>query len=164
MRAGVRASVTLLLLLWGAPAWGQPTPPQQKPEENLSEKIINPIAFLTKMTVENKYSPSLWGTPGDENLVEGVLTISSKIFAKPNLARIKIFFDTSESDGSRGLSEAEIFDLVLFDRSWGTLGAGISVQLNSQSKDSNGTAAAGRQLAPSSNTENGNMASSTRIS
>ncbi len=127
MRVWLVAIVAPLVLLVSATDLGQSTAQQQPPEENLSEKVINPIAFLMRMTAENKYSPSLWGTPGEENQVEGEWVIPSKVFAKPNLARIKIFFETSKSDGTHGLSEAQIFDLVLSQRRWGTLGAGISV-------------------------------------
>jgi hypothetical protein len=126
-----------------ATAWGQSTVQQSAGEENLSEKIINPIAFLMRMTLENKYSPSLWDTPGEENQVEGEWVIPSKVFAKPNLARIKLLFNTSESDGTHGLSEAQIFNLILSQRSWGSFGVGISVQLNSQTSSSLGTVAPG---------------------
>ena len=40
------AANTALILLLSAPAFGQPATRQQASEENLSEKIINPIAFL----------------------------------------------------------------------------------------------------------------------
>jgi hypothetical protein len=143
MRAWLPALVCGLILLPGATALGQSSPQQPGREENLSEKVINPIAFLMRMTVENRYSPSLWDTRGEENQVEGEWVIPSKLFARPNLARIKILFDTSESDGTHGLSEAQIFDLVLSEHRWGTFGAGISVQLNAETSTSLGTVAPG---------------------
>jgi hypothetical protein len=91
MRISPLASVVALILQMTATAWGQSTVQQPAREENLSEKIINPIAFL-RMTLENKYSPSLWDTPGEENQVEGEWVIPSKIFAKPNLARTQTPF------------------------------------------------------------------------
>ena len=143
MRIWSLASIVALILQMSATAWGQSTVQQPAREENLSEEIRNPIAFLMRMTLENKYSPSLWDTPGLENQIEGQWVIPSKLFAKPNLARIKLLFDTSESDGTHGLSEAQIFDLILSRRSWGTFGAGISVQLNSETSSSLGTVAPG---------------------
>ena len=144
MKGWLAAAGTALILLLSAPAFGQSTQ-QQLParEENLSEKIINPIAFLMRLTVENKYSPSLWNSHGEENEVEGTFVVPFEAFAKQNLARIKLFFETSAADGTHGLSEAQIFDLVLSERSWGTLGAGISVQLNAESTKSLGTLAPG---------------------
>lgn len=138
------AAESVLVLLLSATAFGQSSA-QQAPvrEENLSEKIINPIAFLMRLTAENKYSPSLWNSHGEENEVEGTFGVPFEAFAKQNLARIKVFFETSASDGTHGLSETQIFDLVLSERSWGTLGAGISVQLNSESAKSLGTVAPG---------------------
>jgi len=136
------ALAALLILLAGAAAWGQSTAQQPAPEENLSQKVTSPIAFLMRMTLQNKYSPSLWGTHGEENQVEGVWLIPSRTFNTPNLARIKILFDTSKSDGTHGLTEAQIFDLVLSYRMWGVFGAGISVKLTSESS-SLGTVAPG---------------------
>ena len=143
MRIWSLALVVALILQMSVTVWGQSTVQQPAGEENLSEKIINPIAFLMRMKLENKYSPSLWDTPGEENQVEGEWVIPSKIFAKPNLARIKLLFDTSESDGTHGLSEAQIFNLILSQRRWGYFGVGISVQLNSQTSSSLGTVAPG---------------------
>jgi hypothetical protein len=144
MRVWLVAAGTALILLLGAPAFGQSTPQQPSArEENLSEKIINPIAFLMKLTAENKYSPSLWNRHGEENEVEGTFAIPFEAFTKQNLARIKVFFETSASDGTHGLSKSQIFDLVLSKRSWGTFGAGVSVQLNSESANSLGTVAPG---------------------
>src|SRR5262245_57700688 len=140
MKGWLAAAGTALILLLSAPAFGHST--QQQPparEENLSEKIINPIAFLMRLTAENKYSPSLWNSHGEENEVEGTFVVPFEAFAKQNLARIKLFFETSASDGTHGLSEVQIFDLVLAERSWGTLGAGISGQLNSETAKSIGT-------------------------
>src|SRR4029077_2393701 len=143
MRVWLVAANTALILLLSEPAFGQSTAQQPAREENLSEKIINPIAYLMRLTAENKYSPSLWNSHGEENEVEGTFVIPFEAFAKQNLARIKVFFETSSSGGTHGLSEAQIFDLVLSERSWGTLGAGISVQLNSESAESLGTVAPG---------------------
>jgi hypothetical protein len=144
MRVWLVAANTALILLLSATACGQ-SPAQHPParEENLSETIINPIAFLMRFTAENKYSPSLWNSHGEENEVEGTFVVPFEAFAKQNLGRIKVFFETSSSDGTHGLSEIQIFDLVLSQRSWGTLGAGISIQLNSESAKSLGTVAPG---------------------
>jgi hypothetical protein len=96
-----------------------------------------------KLTAENKYSPSLWNSRGEENEVEGQLVLPFEAFSKQNLARIKIFFETSSPDGTHGLSESEMFNLVLFPRHWGTFGAGITARLTSQTADSHGTIAPG---------------------
>jgi hypothetical protein len=137
------ALVVGLILEMSATVWGQSTAQQPGGEKNLSERIINPIAFLMRMTLENKYSPSLWDTPGEENQVEGDWVIPSKLFARQNLARIKLFFETSKPDGSHGLSEAQIFNLMLSQRSWGSFGVGVSVQLNAQTGSTLGTVAPG---------------------
>src|SRR5213593_4660465 len=105
-----------LILLLGTSASGQSTAQQPAHEENLSEKVINPIAFLMRVTAENKYSPSLWESHGEENEAEGQFVIPFKAFARENLARIKVFFETSSPQGTHGLSESQLFDLLLFQR------------------------------------------------
>jgi hypothetical protein len=48
---------------------------------------------------------------------------------RQNLALIKNFFETNKTDANHGLSQSEIFDLTLFQRNWGTFGAGLTAQL-----------------------------------
>jgi hypothetical protein len=143
MRVWSLALVVALIFEMSATVSGQSTVQQPVGEENISEKIINPIAFLMRMTLENKYSPSLWHTLGEENQVEGDWVIPSKIFARPNLARIKLVFETSKPDETHGLSEAQIFNLMLSQRSWGSFAFGMSVQLNAQTSRMLGTVAPG---------------------
>jgi hypothetical protein len=143
MRFWRTAPFAALVLLLCSPASAQSTTQSQAREENISEKVINPIAFLTRLTAENKDSPSLWDTHGEENQVESQLVMPFMAFAKENLARIKTFFTTSKPDGTHGLSESEIFDLVLFPRSWGTLGAGITAQLTAETSSQLGSIAPG---------------------
>jgi hypothetical protein len=116
---------------------------QAVPDEQISEKVINPIEFLMRFTAENKYSPSRWNSHGEENNVEGQLVVPFDAFARQNLARIKIFFETSAPDGTHGLSESEIFNLVLFQRRWGTFGVGATVHLSAQTSGVLGTIAPG---------------------
>jgi len=111
--------------------------------ENVSEKVINPIAFLMRFTAENKYSPSLWNSRGEANEVEGELVVPFKAFARENLARVKLLFETSSPDGTHGLTESQIIDLVLFPRRWGTFGAGVTARLSAQTSDHLGTVAPG---------------------
>src|SRR5215475_1228845 len=108
-----------LILLLSASVSGQSTTQQPANEENTADKVINPIAALMRLTVENRYSPSLWDSHGEENRLEAQAVIPFQAFTKQNLARIKIFFETSSPDGTHGLSESEIFDVLLFPRSWG---------------------------------------------
>jgi hypothetical protein len=122
---------------------GLATAQQLTQKESFSAKVINPIAFLMKFTVENQYAPSLWGSRGEGNEVQGEIVIPFEAFAKQNLARIKIFFQTSSPEGDRGLSQAQFVDLILFQRAWGTFGAGAAVQLTPQTSDRPGIVAPG---------------------
>src|SRR5262249_46257727 len=117
--------------------------PQPGPNESVSSQVTNPIEFMTRLTAENKYSPSLWDSKGEENRVEGVFVIPFQAFARPNLARVKIIFETSKPDGTHGLTESQVFDLVLFDRRWGTFGLGISMEMEAQTSSTLGAVAPG---------------------
>jgi hypothetical protein len=138
-----RCGVALMILVLSTTASAQSTAQLSTHDESVSEKVINPISFLMRFTAENKYSPSLWDSRGKENEVEGQFVIPFEAFRKKNLARIKIFFETSSPDGTHGLSESEVFDLVLFPRSWGTFGAGVAVRLNAETSNRLGTVAPG---------------------
>src|SRR5262249_31513103 len=114
------ASNVAWILLLSASASGQATTPQPSSDENISNKVVNPIAVLMRVTAENKYSPSLWHSAGEVNQVEGEFVSPFKAFNRQNLARIKIIFETSKPDGTHGLSESEIFNLLLSERRWGS--------------------------------------------
>lgn len=116
---------------------------QQPAQKSVAGELINPIAFLTKLTVENDYSPSLWGSRGSQNEVEGEVVLPFEAFSRQNLFRIKVLFETSSPDGTHGLSESQVVDLVLFPRTWGTFGTGVTVQMTAQTADRLGTAAPG---------------------
>jgi len=144
MRSWRLAPQVAVILLLSTSALGQSKAANQPPqEESLSEKVINPIALLGKATAENQYSPSLWDSRGEENEVQGTFLIPFKAFAKQNLARIKVIFETSSPDGTHGLSASELFDLIHFQRSWGVFGAGITAHLTAESSNSLGTVAPG---------------------
>jgi hypothetical protein len=135
-----RAGLAMLLTTSIA---GQAIAQQPAHEESVSAKVINPIAFLMKFTLENEYSPSLWGSRGEQNEVQGEIVIPFEAFAKENLFRIKTFFVTSSPDGTHGLSQSQVIDLILFQRRWGTFGAGVTAQLTAQTSDRLGAVSPG---------------------
>jgi len=135
--------IFVLIALLSASASGQSPTSQPHSDESLSSKVVNPIAFLTRVTVENKYSPSLWDSGGEENQAEGEFVIPFEAFTRQSLARVKVIFETSKPDGTHGLSESELFYLLLSERSWGTFGAGVTAHLTSQTSSQLGTIAPG---------------------
>src|SRR5215467_15483561 len=143
MRVWRLASKVALICIVSPSALGQSTGSQTPPADTLSSKVVNPIAFLTRITAENKYSPSFWGSGGEENQVEADFVIPFEAFTRQNLARVKTIFETSKPDGTHGLSESEIFYVLLSERSWGTFGAGVTAHLTSQTSSQLGTIAPG---------------------
>ena len=136
-----------LIMLPGASALGQSITQLTAQEETLAEKVTNPVAPLLRVTAEDAYSPSLWNTPGEENQAEGLLAVPFTAFATPNLARIKIFFDTSSSDGTHGVSELQIFDVMLLGRNRETFAVGITSLLRPETFNHRDTLAPGPALA-----------------
>jgi hypothetical protein len=108
---------------------------QSAHKESVSTKVINPIAFLMKFTVENQYSPSLWNSRGEGNEVQGEIVVPFEAFAKQNLVRMRIFFETSSPDGTRGLAQSQVVDWILFQRGWGTFGVQLSFQVEYNRKN-----------------------------
>lgn len=143
MRVWPISSKVALICLLSASASGQSTAPQTPSEESVSSKVVNPIAFLTRVTAENEYSPSLWNSGGEENQAEGEFVIPFHAFTRENLVRVKITVETSKPDETHGLSESEIFYLMLSERRWGTFGAGLSAHVTSQTSSQLGTIAPG---------------------
>jgi hypothetical protein len=134
-------------ILLTASTSGQAIAQQPARQESVSAKVIDPIAFLMKFTLENDYSPSLWNQRGEENEVQGELVVPFEAFAKQNLFRIKMFFETSSPDGAHGLSASQVIDLILFPRRWGTFGAGVTAQVTAQTSDRLGAMSPGPAVA-----------------
>lgn len=132
-----------MILLFSAVVAAQSGATQSVGGESVSEKVTNPIEFLMKFTAENDYAPSLWDSHGEQNEVEGEAVIPFEVFARENLARIKILYETSSPEGTHGLSESQIIDLVLFRRHWGTFGVGVTSRLSAQTADRLGGIAPG---------------------
>lgn len=132
-----------LILLLSAVIAAQSTAGQPVRDESVSKKVTNPIEFLMKFTVDNQYAPSLWNTRGAQNEVEGEAVIPFEAFARENLARIRVLFESSSPGGTHGLSESEIIDLALFRRRWGTFGFGVTSRLSPQTVDRTGGIAPG---------------------
>lgn len=133
----------VVAILLAASISSQALAQQQARQGSVSAEVINPIAFLMKFTVENDYSPSLWDRRGEGNEVQGEIVVPFEAFAKENLFRVKVFFETSSPDGTHGLSQSQVIDLILFRRRWGTFGAGITAQLTPQTSERLGAVSPG---------------------
>jgi hypothetical protein len=115
----------------------------QQPSQAVSETVIEPLPFLMTFTLENKYSPSIWGSRGEANQVEGQFLVPFEAFTKQNVVRIKVLFETSSPDGTHGLNESEIVYVMLFPQSWGTLAVGVTSHLTAETSTSLGAISPG---------------------
>lgn len=92
----------------------------QAPAPSLAAQVVDPTAPLKLLTLQNKFSPSLWRVDDNENEVDLLAAIPHHAFGMPNILRLTVPYVTSQPSGTRGLSDVAIFDIVISERKWGT--------------------------------------------
>jgi hypothetical protein len=99
---------------------------------NLAGQVVDPTAPLKTFTLQNRYSPSVWGIDDKQNDLLFQAGIPHELLSMPNIFRISVPYVTSQPLGERGLGDVELFDVFLYQRGWGTLALGgvISVGPN----------------------------------
>jgi hypothetical protein len=118
-RAGAPA-LALYLFLHATAAMCQ----DQSTSPSLAGQVVDPTAPLKNYLFQNRYSPSIWGVDDRQNEVTMQAGIPHRLFDMPNIFRITLPYMTSVPSGERGLSDVQIFDVVIYPRSWGNLALG----------------------------------------
>lgn len=96
----------------------------QAAEPSLAAKVIDPTASLQTITFQNRFSLSLWGVDDQQNDVDLQLSIAHNAFGRRNVLRVTVPYQTSSPTGARGLTDVSAFNVVVFPKKWGALGAG----------------------------------------
>jgi len=91
---------------------------------SLAAQVVDPTAPLKSYLFQNRYSPSIWGIDDRQNEVMMQAAIPHQLFDMPNIFRVTVPYMTSVPTGERGLSDVQIFDVVIYPRSWGNLALG----------------------------------------
>lgn len=94
-------------------------------EQSVASQASDPTASLMSFQVQNFYSPTLHNTSGAQNIIQFRGAIPYQLGGVNNIARLTLPFYTDSVSGQRGISDATIFNLATFDRSWGRFGAGV---------------------------------------
>src|ERR1700749_1772999 len=94
-------------------------------EENLAAKVADPTASITTITLQNKFSPSLWGIDDRQNEVDLQLAVPFNLFGKTNILRATVPHLSSTPAGNRGLGDVSLFDIFIFPKKWGTPVVGV---------------------------------------
>lgn len=129
-RHRVRALLVLLSLAWNESALGRSVSQDNiqlselEPEpENINQSLAQTLASVFSITIQDYFIASRWNQPGTANLVELRLLVPFKAWRQANLLRLNLPFRT-QSELGPGLSDARVFDLILFETDWGLWGIG----------------------------------------
>jgi hypothetical protein len=120
------SALAFVLLFDGTPLLSQTQPTGS----NLAADVVDPTASIKTLSVQNRYSPAVWGIDDEWNDLYLQAGIPHEAFSMQNILRISIPYVTSVPSGERGLSEIAIFNIFLYPRSWGTLAVGGVASLN----------------------------------
>ena len=115
---GASAVVVCFLLHVGAAMAQDPA------ATNLAGQVVDPTAPLKTFTLQNRYSPSVWGLDDRQNDLLFQAGIPHVLLNMPNIFRISVPYVTSQPAGERGLGDVEILDIFLYQKGWGTLALG----------------------------------------
>lgn len=113
------ASIAGAFLCAAFPALAQPA------EQGLDQAASDPTAPLMNLQLQTSYSPSFYNLSGaDQTILQFRSAIPFRTGALQHIFRITAPYWVDGANGSDGVSDTTIFDLVTFDQSWGRWGVG----------------------------------------
>jgi hypothetical protein len=93
--------------------------------QSLEQAASDPTASLMALQVQNIYSGSYHGLDDESgNLVQLRAALPFEAFGLNHIARATLPYVTDSPSGKTGLSDTVLFDLVVFDETWGRWGLG----------------------------------------
>lgn len=96
--------------------------------ERLIDRVTDPIAWLMDFRLRQQWNWPVAVTDPDRQEVEFRPTIPFLAWGQVNLLRVTVPYDLEGASGA-GLGDIQIFDLLVFEPSWGRWGVGPSVRL-----------------------------------
>jgi len=96
--------------------------------EELARKAADPTASLMSLNLRYARIPSFHGVDGSAGSSQFQAAIPFRAWNTSNILRATVNY-TNSGPASNGLSDVTIFNLVVFDKSWGRWGAGPVAQL-----------------------------------
>ena len=105
--------------------------PAQQSESNdeLAAQATDPTASLMSFQLNDWYTASLHDAGGTINQIVFRSAIPFDAFGHPNIFRITLPAFTNTPSGQTGLGDTTIFNLTVWNESWGRWGAGVSGSL-----------------------------------
>ena len=123
-RVAALAALGLSLLPW-THAIAQQTPNL----DELAAQATDPTASLMSFQLNDWYTASLHDAGGTINQVVFRSAIPFDAFGRPNIFRITVPVFTNTPSGRTGLGDITVFDLAVWNESWGRWGVGVSGSL-----------------------------------
>jgi hypothetical protein len=120
----MKTSVSLLALAALATSLSAPADDNSE----LARKAADPTASLMSFNFRYNIVPSYYGVDDTGQALQFQPVIPFSAWGTSNILRATITYDTSGPAGS-GLADVSIFDLVVFEKSWGRWGIGPVMQL-----------------------------------
>ena len=117
------ALAVALAALPGMPAAAQPS------DDELAAKATDPTASLMSFQLNDWYTASLHDAGGTVNQVVFRSAIPFDAFGRPNIFRITLPFFTRTPAGRTGVGDTTVFNLTVFNESWGRWGVGVAGSL-----------------------------------
>lgn len=93
-------------------------------EQSLSSQASDPTASLMSFQLQDFYSYNLTNSDDELNIVQFRAAIPFTIGGVNNITRLTLPYITQSASGATGWSDATLFDVAAFDRSWGRIGVG----------------------------------------
>jgi hypothetical protein len=101
----------------------------QESVDQLAAQATDPTASLMSFQLNDWYTASLHDAGGTINQIVFRSAIPFDAFGHPNIFRITLPAFTNTPSGQTGLGDTTIFNLTVWNESWGRWGAGVSGSL-----------------------------------
>lgn len=101
-----------------------PVQAQDSTGQSLESAANDPTASLMSFQFQTFYSPNVYSTTRDANVLQFRAAIPFEAFGLNHIARLTVPYVTKSASGASGLGDTTLFDLAAFDRSWGRFGVG----------------------------------------
>ena len=115
---------------------GTATQAQDAGKQSLSQAASDPTASLMSFQLQTFYTSSLYNLPGKSSKkLQFRAAIPYTLGNTNNIARITVPYMVDTPSGASGFGDITVFNLTVFNRSWGRWGAGIVALLPTGKND-----------------------------
>lgn len=119
-----------------------PAAPPGSSQEELAKQAADPTSPLLAINFRDNWVPSYYQLDDSGNQVQFQPVVPFRAWGVSNILRATVSYET-RGPGPRGLSDATIFDLLVFDHSWGRVGFGPVASFRPSGGDGSATALVG---------------------